>query len=50
MNKIRIAVVIPTFNRKELLIQCLEAVSNQTLKPQKIFVMDNNLQMVPEHY
>ena len=42
MKPLRIAVAIPTFNRKELLVKCLEAVAGQTLKPAKIFVIDNH--------
>ena len=38
----QIAVAIPTFNRKELLVKCLRAVAGQTLKPAKIFVIDNH--------
>lgn len=38
----KIAVAIPTFNRKDLLIHCLEAVAGQTLPPAKIFVIDNH--------
>lgn len=42
MKPLQIAVAIPTFNRKELLVKCLEAVAGQTLKPAKIFVIDNH--------
>ena len=42
MKDIKVAVAIPTFNRKELLVKCLEAVAGQTLKPAKIFVVDNH--------
>lgn len=37
----KIACVIVTYNRKQLLIRCLEAVSRQTLKPAAVFIMDN---------
>lgn len=37
----KIACVIVTYNRKQLLIRCLEAVSRQTFKPQTVFIMDN---------
>lgn len=39
---IKIAVIIPTFNRKVLLERCLEAIADQTLKPCKIFIVDNH--------
>lgn len=42
MKDIKVAVAIPTFNRKELLVKCLEAVAGQTLRPAKIFVVDNH--------
>ena len=42
MKQLNVAVAIPTFNRKELLVKCLEAVAGQTLKPAKIFVIDNH--------
>lgn len=42
MNDMRIAVCIPTFNRKNLLIKTLEAVSLQSLKPKCIFLFDNH--------
>lgn len=42
MKPLKVAVAIPTFNRKELLVKCLEAVAGQTLKPAKIFVIDNH--------
>lgn len=38
----KIAVVIPTYNRKQQLVTCLKAVASQTLKPTKIFVVDNH--------
>lgn len=37
----KIALVIVTYNRKELLINCLEAVLEQTLKPQYVLITDN---------
>ncbi len=42
MKEFNIAVAIPTFNRKELLAECLKAVATQTLRPTKIFVVDNH--------
>jgi len=41
MNE-RIAVVIVTFNRKELFFECLDSVLNQTNSIDQIFVVDNN--------
>jgi len=37
-----VAAVVVTYNRKELLIECLEALRNQTHKPDAIFIIDNN--------
>lgn len=39
---IKIVSVIVTFNRKELLIEAVEAMINQTLQPSKIVIIDNN--------
>jgi len=36
-----VAAVVVTYNRKELLIECLEALRNQTHKPDAIFIIDN---------
>lgn len=41
MNDTVCAVVV-TFNRKELLIKCMDSLINQTLKPQAIYIVDNN--------
>jgi rhamnopyranosyl-N-acetylglucosaminyl-diphospho-decaprenol beta-1,3/1,4-galactofuranosyltransferase len=38
----RICTVIVTHNRPELLVRCLAAVLNQTLKPEAIIVVDNS--------
>lgn len=38
----KISVIIVTYNRKELLLKCVEAVVRQTLKPYKLYVIDNN--------
>ena len=40
MNKI--AAIITTFNRKDCLIECLEAICWQTLSPDVIYIIDNN--------
>ena len=37
----KISTVIVTFNRKTLLKRCLDAVSQQTYKPQDVYIMDN---------
>jgi len=34
-------VVVVTFNRKQLLLQCLQALSEQTQQPSKILIVDN---------
>ena len=34
--------IIPTFNRPYFLKQCLKSVANQTIKPDEIFIIDNN--------
>ncbi|WP_439699168.1 glycosyltransferase family 2 protein [Mucilaginibacter sp. AW1-7] len=39
--KLPIAIVIPTFNRKHLLIQCLELLRTQTVKPELTIVVDD---------
>lgn len=40
LNK-KIAAIIVTYNRKKLLIQCLDTVLSQTSKPDKIIIIDN---------
>lgn len=37
----RIAAVVVTYNRKELLVNCLNAINEQSYKPQIIYVIDN---------
>lgn len=37
-----ICCVVVTYNRKELLIECIEAILNQTYKLKKIIIIDNN--------
>lgn len=37
-----VAAVIVTYNRKELLVLCIQGILSQTIKPQKIFIIDNN--------
>lgn len=41
MYDFRIAAIIPTFNRKSLLIECLLAISRQTFKPTTVYICDN---------
>ena len=36
-----ICAVVVTFNRKQMLVECVEALLNQTIKPDKILVLDN---------
>lgn len=37
-----ISVVIPVYNEQEYIESCLDAISKQTLKPDEIFIVDNN--------
>jgi len=37
----RIAAVVVTYNRKALLSKCLNAIKEQTLKPQTVYIIDN---------
>lgn len=41
VDKKTVSVVIVTYNRKNELIRCIKAVKNQTLKPDKIIVVNN---------
>lgn len=41
MATLKVSVVIPTFNRKELLKSCLRSVLDQELPPEEILVVDN---------
>ena len=41
MNNYRIAAVVVTYNRKEQLLDCLNAIAHQTFKPAKVFIIDN---------
>lgn len=40
--KEKINIVVVTYNRKELLLECINALINQTYKWKKIFIIDNN--------
>lgn len=41
MQKYSVAAVIPTFNRKKLLVECLQSLCRQTYRPKSIFICDN---------
>ncbi len=54
-TKEKVAAVVVTYNRKDLLKECLTALDNQTLKLDKIFVVDNKStdgteEMLKEHF
>ena len=40
--KENISAVVVTYNRKDLLIKCIDALLNQTTKPDTIYIIDNN--------
>lgn len=40
-SEYKIGCVVVTFNRKRLLKDCLDAIVNQTLKPQHVYIVDN---------
>ena len=40
-RKVAIAAVIVTYNRKKMLLDCLEAIRNQTFKPATVYIVDN---------
>lgn len=40
-NKYKICAVVVTYNRKELLINCLNAINQQTYKPHMVLIVDN---------
>ena len=53
MSKVKISVIIPTFNRAEYLAECLDSLLEQTIKPYQIIVVnngsnDNTLGVVPK--
>lgn len=41
MKNIKIAAVVPTFNRKKLLVECLQSICKQTYKPYVVYICDN---------
>lgn len=54
-SQIKYICVVVTFNRKELLMEAIEALLNQTLKPYKIIIYDNHstdgsYKLVNEHF
>lgn len=40
-NKIKIAAIVVTYNRKEYLVECIDSLLNQTQKLDKIYIIDN---------
>ena len=55
IEKFKVSVVIPTFNRKNFLKKAIESVSKQTFSPHEIIVVDNGssdgtLEMVNKEY
>jgi GT2 family glycosyltransferase len=41
MNRMTVSVVIPTWNRRDLLLRVLGALANQTRRPEEVIVVDN---------
>lgn len=41
MNKSKLTIAIPTYNREEFLKQCLDSIKNQTFTEYKVLVFDN---------
>ena len=37
----RIACIVVTYNRKELLFNCIQHICNQSYRPETIYVIDN---------
>lgn len=40
-TSLKIGTVVVTYNRKQLLIRCLDCIANQTFKPHTVFIIDN---------
>ena len=41
MKNKKVACIVVTFNRKDLLIKCLDSIKAQTYKPHTVFIIDN---------
>ena len=41
IDEINLAVVVVTYNRKDLLVRCLRGVYSQTLPPKTVYIVDN---------
>ena len=41
MDQKKVACIVVTFNRKDLLIKCLDAIKSQHYKPHSVFIIDN---------
>lgn len=41
-NQCKVYAVVVTYNRKDMLLQCLDAIINQTVKVEKVIVVNNN--------
>lgn len=41
MNDKKVACIVVTYNRKDLLIKCLDAIKLQTYKPHTVYIIDN---------
>lgn len=41
MKEYKIATVVVTYNRKDLLMKCLNAIEKQTFKPHTVYIVDN---------
>jgi len=55
VDNFKVAAVVVTYNRKDLLIQCIEALLNQTRPPDEIIVVDNSstdgtYQIIPHRF
>ena len=42
LEKTTVCAVVVTYNRKEMLLQCIDAIFNQTLPVYKLVILDNN--------
>lgn len=50
----KISVVIPTYNRREALIETLKSLNNQTVLPDEVIIVDestqNNKKIIKSHH